>query len=581
MAAQSVSPLKGIDAWADWGEIWGTKPPFQNRDIAMAADHSPRTGAQFTLPRRSFLAGASAMALAAVNWPKAMLAASVDLGGRDPKTLVVLVDATVGNLDPATNVEWAYGLRPVYETLTVLDGTDTLKVAPSLASKWESSADGTSWTFTLAAGAMFHDGTVCDAEAVKKSITRLVTLPLGQGYTWQIDDPATQIVVVDAATIRFDLGTPHPFFDLQVSSQYGFWIASPTAAEANSTGPDDMGSQYLQSNPVGTGPYKLESMEPGQSATFVKNDAWRGGWDRPHFDRVITRTLPLSATRRQLLESGEADITLTLEPEDIVALKADDRFTLTDNPTFVVEFVSFATDGILADPRARQAICHAFDHDGYIRDVTLGTADKPTSVFPSLMQGMDTASRLLPYEPDTARALLAEAGIAEGTELTMAFYEGFGDIEGQILQAWLADIGITLNLQEMSFPAFLDAFFGDAAAAERPDMFYFSWWPNVNHPYSYAASLFSGNSTSADGNSGRYSNAEATGLIDALNNQMMDEANVAKFLRLADILTTEDPAWLPIQQSRTAFVTRSDIAGLVNNPVYVSTLDMAALSRRA
>ncbi len=540
-----------------------------------------QTAPQFTLRRRSFLAGGSALALSALTWPKPTLAQSVDLGGRDPRTLVVLVDATVGNLDPATNVEWAYGLRPVYETLTVLDGTDTLTAAPSLATSWDSNADGSSWTFTLAAGAMFHDGTVCDAEAVKNAVTRLVTLPSGQINTWQIADPATQIVVLDASTIRFDLGTPRPFFDIQVSSQYGFWIASPTAADANSLGPDDMGSEYLQSNPVGSGPYRLEGMEPGQTATFVKNDTWRGGWDQPHFERIITRTLPLSATRRQLLESGAADITLTLEPEDIVALKADDRFVLTDNPTFVVEFVSFATDGILADPRARQAICHAFDHDGYIRDVTLDTADKPTSVFPSMMQGMDTASRLLPYDADAARTLLAEAGIAEGTELTMAFYEGFGDIEGQILQAWLADIGITLNLQEMSFPAFLDAFFGDAAAAERPDMFYFSWWPNVNHPYSFAAGLFSGNSTSADGNSGRYNNPEATGLIEGLNNQLMDADNVAKFLRLADILTTEDPAWLPIQQSRTAFVTRSDIVGLVNNPIYVSTLDMVALSRSA
>lgn len=551
----------------------------------MAAPISPRTDAQFTLRRRSLLAGGSAAALTSAIWPKAVWAQSdtlaVDLGGRDPKTLVVLVDATVGNLDPATNVEWAYGLRPVYETLTVLDGTDTLKAAPSLATLWESNADGSSWTFTLAAGAIFHDGTVCDAEAVKKAVTRLVTLPSGQINTWQIPDPATQIVVLDALTIRFDLGVARPFFDLQVSSQYGFWIASPTAAETHATGPDDMGSEFLQSNPVGTGPYKLEAMEPGQTATFAKNDDWRGGWGEPHFERIITRTLPLSATRRQLLESGEADITLTLEPEDIVALKADPRFVLSDTPTFVVEFVSFAADGILADPRARQAICHAFDHDAYIKDVTLGTADKPTSVFPSLMQGMDTKSRLLPFNPDKARALLAEAGIADGTELTMAYYEGFGDIEGQILQAWLADIGITLNLQEMSFPAFLDAFFGDGKAAERPDMFYFSWWPNVNHPYSFAWTLFSGNAASADGNSGRYKNTEATGLIDSLNNQLLDPANVAKFLRLADILTTEDPAWLPIQQSRTAFVTRSDIVGLVNNPIYVSTLDVYALSRSA
>lgn len=536
---------------------------------------------QFHMKRRSFLVGASTLAVSAAMPGSRAIAQSADLAGRDPKTLVVLVDATVGNLDPATNVEWAYGLRPVYETLTQLDGTDTLKVAPSLATAWESNADGSSWTFTLAAGAVFHDGTVCDAAAVKAAVTRLMTLPAGQTNTWQIADPATQIVVVDANTIRFDLGTPRPFFDRQVSSQYGFWIASPTAAEANSKGPNDMGSEYLQSHPVGTGPYVLVALDPGQSATFAKNDAWRGGWGRPHFDTVVTQTIPLSSSRRQLLESGQADITLTLQPEDLIALKTDSRFTLSDTPTFVVRFVSFATDGILANPKARAAICHAFDHDTYIKDVTLGTADKPTSVFPSLMQGMDGTSRLLPFDLDKARALLAEAGIAEGTELKLAYYEGFGDIEGQMLQSWLSDIGLKLTLQELSFPAFLDAFFGDAAAAERPDLFFFSWWPNVDHPYSYAAGLFSGNSTSADGNSGRYNNAEATALIDGLNNQLMDAGNIAKFLRLADILTTEDPAWLPIQQERTQFVARTDIAGMVNNPIYVSTLDMVNLSRTA
>ncbi|WP_299866657.1 ABC transporter substrate-binding protein [uncultured Hoeflea sp.] len=503
------------------------------------------------------------------------------IGARDPRSLVVLVDAAVENLDPATNIEWAYGLRPVYETLTVLDGMDTLSVKPALATSWQANEDGSSWTFTLAEGAMFHDGTVCDAEAVKKAVTRMVVHPAGLAGTWQLENPDTQITMIDAQTIRFDLGVSRPFFDRQVSSQYGFWIASPTAAEANSKGDDDLGSEYLQSNPVGTGPFVLEKLNPGQEAVFAKNENYRGGWSHDHFDRVITKTIPVSSTRRQLLETGEADMTLAMEPEDMVALRDDPRFNVSDSPTFTIQYVAFATDGILADPKARQAICHAFDHNAYIEEVVLGTADKPTSVFPSLMQGMDGKDRLLPYDPERARALLAEAGIAEGTELTMAYYSGFGDIEGQLLQAWLAEIGIDLKLQELSFSAYLDVFFGEGTAEERPDLFYFSWWPNVDHPYSFAWGLFSGNAATFDGNTGRYSNEEATALIDDMNNQEMSEETAAKFRRLADILTTEDPAWLPILQERAQFVSRNDIVGIENNPIYVATLDMYNLSRKS
>lgn len=550
----------------------------------MTGDSRQHPRSTRAMSRRSFLTGTSAVAILSISASHKAVAQAVappSLGSRDPKTLVVLVDATVANLDPATNIEWAYGLRPVYETLTTLDDMETLKVKSALATSWSSNADHTAWTFKLAEGVSFHDGTPCDAAAVKKAIARLVTHPAGLSGTWQIKEPETQIVVVDPLTIRFDLAEPRPFFDLQVSSQYGFWIVSPTAAETHSTGPDDLGSQYLQSHPVGTGPFVLEGFEPGQSATFTRSPSYRQGWEHPHFDHVITKTIPLSATRRQLLEAGEADIALTLEPEDLVTLKADPRFHLSDTPTFTVQYVAFATDGKLADARVRQAICHAFDHDAYIRDVVLGTADKPTSVFPSRLVGMDGKSRLLPFDVEKAKSLLEAAGIEPGTELTMAHYTGFGDVEGQLLQAWLAEIGINLKLQEMSFSAYMDQLFGDGAAAERPDLFYFSWWPNVNHPYSFAWGLFSGEASTADGNTGRYANAEATALINELKNKVIDEGLSAKLQRLADILTNEDPAWLPIQQERTQFVSRNDIEGIVNNPIYVSTLDMYRLSRRA
>lgn len=553
----------------------------------MTDDGIKRSGAsdlQFRLPRRHFLAGAAAFGFATVGrLPMSLAAATTDLpiGNRDPKTLVVVVDATVENLDPATNVEWAYGLRPVYETLTVLDGADTRKVKGSLASAVTSSDDKTTWTFELAENVKFHDGTACDAAAVKAAITRTITHPSGLGTTWQIAAPDRQITAKDARTVEFKFSEARPFFDLEVSSQYGFWIPSPTATEKHSKGPEDMGSEFLQSNPVGSGPYKLETFNPGQDITYARFEDFHGGWDGAHFDRIITKTIPVSATRRQLLEAGEADIALRMEPQDTIELKNDPRFVVDDASTATVQYVVFATDGKLADKRIRQAICHAFDHEAYLRDVVLGTADKPRSVFPTLMQGLDETSYLHPFDLEKAKALLEEAGFADGSELTITYYAGFGDTECQLLQGWLSELGITLHLQEKSFSAFLDDFFGDAPADQRADLFYFSWWPNVNHPYSYAWSLFSGETTAANGNAGRYANAEATKLIGDLRQKIIDDEQAAKVRKLAEILTKDDPAWLPIQQERMQFVARRDIKGMVANPIYVATLDMYNLSRSA
>jgi len=535
---------------------------------------------QFRLPRRSFLAGSAALAAAFAGAPRPATAqAGPSLGARDPKSLVVLVDATIENLDPATNLDWAYALRPIYETLTTLDGTATLAAAPALAESWSSNEEKTEWTFVLRPDAMFHDGTPCDAAAVKAAITRTVLHPWGLITIWTIDDPDSQITVVDERTLTFSFAEPRPIFDVQVAGQYGAWIPSPTAAAVHSTGEDDVGTAYLQANPVGTGPYLLSALAPGQDATFTRNEAYDLGWSGAEFDTVITKSIPLSATRKQLLEAGEADVVLALEPEDVVALRDDPRFVVNSDPTFTVQFFAFATDGRLADPRARQGLAHAFDHDGYIEQVVQGVGDKPVSVFPSLVQGVGSESHLLPFDLDRAKTLLAEGGVPEGSELTLAYYTGFGDVEAQLYQAWLAACGITLTLQELSFPAVLDAYFSDAPPEDRPDIFYFSWWPSVNHPYNFAWSLFSADSLPAFGNTGRYANAEASGLIDELYQAVIDDDTAAKVRRISEIVTKEDPAWLPTVQERTGFVTRGDIAGLINNPIYVATLDFYNLRR--
>jgi len=500
--------------------------------------------------------------------------------GRDPETLVVATEAAVDNLDPATNIDWAMGLVPVYETLTVLKGTSTTEVGPSLASSWTKNADASRWTFEIAAGATFHDGTVCDAAAVKAAILRTLTLGSGNGYVWGIADGETQIIVEDASHITFDLGAPRAFFDVQVSGQYGFWIASAAAAEANSTGPDDQGSAWLQRNPVGTGPYRLVSLEPGQQAVYEADPGYRGGWKPGQFKKIVIRAVPVESSRLQMLDSGEADVIFPLPPEETIALRDAGRFKVSDSETLTMNFIALGCYGPLADPRARQAMNHAFDAVSYRDQIQLGLKAPAHGCFPVGLSGANPDQGVPGFDLAKAQELFAAAGVAPGTELTYLYYEGIGKQAGELLQALLGSVGITLSLVEKSYSAFAGDYFGDAPPDQRYNMYAFSWWPNFNHPTEYARPLFhSASAGSMGGNAGFYRNDEVDRILDETQDAAIDAALLEKMKRLQEIVAVEDPAWIPIFQDRTAMPYRTDIAGMDLNPAYALTLPFYGMTR--
>ncbi len=548
----------------------------------------PGARTDFALSRRSALKGVASTGVLMLtsSWriSDALAATALpDIKGRDPTTLVVAVDATVDNLDPATNLEWAYGLQPVYDTLLTLKEGTTTETAPGLALEALSSDDASIWTLKLRGEVRFHDGTACDADAVKRSIVRLISLPIGAGYIWNIEDPGKQIVVVDPLTLKFEMGEPRPLFALELAGQYTYWIASPHAAETNSKGEDDLGNGYLREHPVGTGPFVFESLDPGVEYIVKQNPDYWGGSDPKRFKRIISKTIPVGGTQRQLLEEGAIDIMFGARAEMVRELGQDSRFVVTDQPTLTMQYIALGAYGPLADPRARLAMNHAFDSAAYVRDVELGNHTPPTSVFPSLLETADSSVGVLEFDLRKARELFDAAGVAPGTELTLAYYTEFGNLAGELLQAWLGEIGIKLALQEKSYSGFISDYFSDAPPESRPNMYYFSWWPNISHPHSFASQLFYSQSAgSLGGNAGFYRNEEADKLIDAMYQVPLgDPALLETSRRLQRLVTREDPAWIPVLEERTHLTYRKDIEGLKLNPLQVLTLDMKALSRQA
>jgi peptide/nickel transport system substrate-binding protein len=506
---------------------------------------------------------------------------------RDPKTLVIGAIESADNLDPAQAYNVANNIitRGVYEGLLTLKGSSTTELEPVLAESFDVSADQSTWTFSIRKGVSFHDGTPLNAQAISDSMARTISL---KAPTWYIlgrfigEDPAQTMQVVDEYTLRFVLGSPQPLFGVALAAAYGTGIVSSKAFNDNNKD-GDLGKEWLQSKAVGTGPFKLEKFAPNEEFVLVRNaEYWRGWEQAGQFEKVIIRPIPESSTRRQLIEQGDVDIILAPSADDLEALGASGQFTIADEPLLRVDYIAYNPHGALKDPRVRQAIGYAFDYEGYMQGIRKGVAQVAQGPFPRNLVGHDPQAFQYPTDLEKARALLQEAGWVDGTEIVYTYYPGFnGENVGPVLQAQLEQIGVTLKIEERDIASFNGLFYGDQPPEERPDMFWYAWWPDYNDFYNYAWVLYHSDAGGSSGaNAGFYQNAR----VDELLDQLATVADPAERDTLAkevqQILTVDDPAGLWVEDAKDKTVFRTDIEGQVFNPLYTATFDFWALTRK-
>ena len=505
---------------------------------------------------------------------------------RDPNTLVVAVDAFNADFDPASAYLLSEALiwRGIYESLIRLKGDSASEVEPLLADTWEANADSSSWTFHLHPGVTFSDGTPLDAEAVKTNYVRTITIELGTQFILGsfLPKPEKQIVVVDPQTIRFDLTYAYPHFDVVMAAQYGTGLVSPKVFEEHSTGETDQGHEYLLSHAVGTGPYVLDTLEPGNQVILKRNENYWRGWDGPHFDTIIIRSIPEGSTRRQLLESGEVDIAYAGTAEDTAAVRSDGRFVVGDFKNLDMTYIILGAYGPLASPEARQAMNYLFPYEDFLNTVSKNTLERGNGPFPDLLFTHDPNVFLYDTDIQKAQELLDQAGVQPGTELTYEYYTGFGKEAGLVMQQQFEKVGLHLRLIEKEFSAFNADLTTDRPVSERANMYYWGWWPDYNDPSDYSWVIF--NSDAAPSacpcyNSGYYHNDRVDEIIYDGFSQTDDAKLTDEMYEAQNIMTEQDPPIIPVGQQLDDTYFRKDIQGQVFNPLYILTWDYYALSR--
>jgi peptide/nickel transport system substrate-binding protein len=506
----------------------------------------------------------------------------------DSGTFTALVIAGTNDIDPHSSYTTLGSTTSlgVYEMLIRYRDDSTSDFEPGLADSWESNDDGSTYTFTIPSGVLFHDGTPCDAQAVKDSMIRFRSMELGPYFVIArfVDDPENQIEVVDETTVRFNLGRPQPLFLPAMASSYGPYVVSTAAWTEHATDDDPWANEWMRFNAVGSGPYRLIENSLNEGIIMERFDEYHRGWEGNHFSRIVLRVVPENSTRRQLLEQGEADAaSYTLTPEDVASLQENPNLQVLTYPSTRVNWA------ILNVPRlgtveARRGLSYAFPYQAVIDGAYRGLLQRSGPI-PSTVQGADPNVFIYETDLDQARELLLQSGFNEGNVFdyfTVAEDQVSATV-AQLFQSNLAEIGFNLEIIQIDAATYNDLVFGDAPAEEKPMILGdWAWWPDYNDPVNQlepnflAAAMHGGGSNAGEWVNERFEEimAEAIDVEDADRlEELMIEAQ--------SILTEQDPPVIYLGESLYYTVLQNDIEGFVANPLYLQSYPFYDMSRSA
>ncbi len=387
----------------------------------------------------------------------AMLASSLPvLGQGSGNTLIVAraVDAT--GLDPHTQTAFASLalLNMIYEPLVISD--HDLAVAPALAESWAFSDDAMTLTFKLREGVTFHDGSAFDAEDVIASYERILNEETGSAARSNYLS-IESMEAPDPYTVVFNLNTP----DVPLLSAMTTVNAAILSADVIANGDPTV-------DVVGTGPFALENWTPEENTQLSAFADWWG--DGPFVDGIEVRIIPDEASILAALRAGTVDFAALNDPLVATLLIGSEDVMLARTPALAYHVLQLrAAVEPLDKLEVRQAISCAIDRQEVVDSAALGEG---VVTGPLTMAAFALPTEeLFCYEKDLdmARQLMADAGLEDGFTLPVIVANAEPPTalsEAQSIQAQLAEIGITVEIEAMELSVYVDRWLaGDFAAA--------------------------------------------------------------------------------------------------------------------
>ena len=454
----------------------------------------------------------------------------------------------------------------VYEAL-VARGKD-MKLIPALATKWTQTSP-TVWRFELRKGVKFHDGTPFSADDVVFSFQRAADPGSDmKGYT----APIKEVRKVNDSAVDVETNAPFPILpdtltNVMVLSKK--WCEDNKAERPVDRRKGIENAASFRAN--GTGPYRLKERQPSTRTVIVRNLNY---WDKVegNVDEVVFTPIGNDATRVAALLSGEIDVMEPVPLQDVERVKSSANLDVLQGPELrtiflgmdqkrdELQFSSVKGKNPFKDKRVRQAFYQAIDIDS-IRSRVMRNASTPTALMvgPGVRGFQADMNKRLPYDPEAAKKLLADAGYPSGFEVGMNCPNDRYVNDGPICQAVaanLARIGVKVNLQTETkntyFPKIL----------RRDTSFYLlGWTPSTTDSHDAMFALMATPTDKGQGqfNLGAYSNPK----FDELTAKVQSETDDAKrnaMIREAFKIHQDDVGHIPLHQQALAWGLRKNVS---------------------
>lgn len=444
---------------------------------------------------------------------------------------------------------------------------DSPRLEGLLATSWQVSPDGLTYTFNLRDGVKFADGTPFDSAAAKATFQRRIDMAAGPSYMlaevadMQTPNPQTFVVT---------LKKPVAAFLDYLASPYGPLITSPTAVAQHATG-GDRATAWLGSHTAGTGPYDLTSVVPSNKYTLTANPNYWG--KAPQIKTVEIPIIADPSVQRLQLENGQLDMVLHgLTKSDYEALANGPKTEVIHQKALVKALMMVNPESkVLGSPAARAALNEALDRDAITKNVFGAQGATSTQYYPNGMLPDGAAADTPPLDPSKLAALGANGG-----DVVIGYQSGDNTVRALTnqIQVILQKAGFNATIRDVPASQFFGL--GDQPA-QRPDLLVTLFNPDAAHPDTWSRIY---NYTNAPVNLLRCSVPAADALLD--QGSAEPDAGKSKSLYIEAAKAYRDSnCWINITDFFDTFAVRKGYSGWNHQLPWQWDTNFATLSYEA